>query len=66
MVHGKVREAHTRNLKNVIRQRNLTLNLGTSSFLGMVSFSSRFIPSFATMAEPLIAVTRQGTWAEKR
>jgi hypothetical protein len=52
--------------KNVIRQRNLTLNLGTYSFFGIVAFSSRFIPSFASIAEPQRAVTRQGiTWAEK-
>lgn len=31
------------------------------SFLGMVGFSSRFIPNFATISEPLRAVTRQGT-----
>ena len=31
------------------------------SFLGMVGFSSRFIPNFATIAEPLRALTRQGT-----
>ena len=31
------------------------------SFMGMVGFSSRFIPNFATIAEPLRALTRQGT-----
>ena len=31
------------------------------SFLGMVGFSSRFIPNFATIAEPLRALTRQET-----
>ena len=30
-------------------------------FLGMVGFSSRFIPNFATIAEPIRALTRQGT-----
>ena len=31
------------------------------SFLGLVSFSSRFLPDFATTAEPLRRLTRQGT-----
>ena len=30
------------------------------SFLGMVGFSARFIPNFATIAEPLRAISRQG------
>ena len=30
------------------------------SFLGLVGFSSRFIPDFATIAEPLRALTRNG------
>ena len=30
------------------------------SFLGMVGFSARFIPSFSTMAEPLREISRQG------
>ena len=30
------------------------------SFLGMVGFSARFIPNFATIAEPLQAISRQG------
>ena len=30
------------------------------SFLGMVGFSARFIPNFATLAEPLRAISRQG------
>ena len=30
------------------------------SFLGMVGFSARFIPNFATPAEPLRAISRQG------
>ena len=29
-------------------------------FLGMVGFSARFIPNFATLAEPLQAISRQG------
>ena len=31
------------------------------SFLGMVGFSARFIPDFATIAEPLRQVTRKDT-----
>ena len=31
------------------------------SFLGLVSFSSQFLPDFATTAEPLRRLTRQGT-----
>ena len=31
------------------------------SFLGMVGFSARFIPNFATIAEPLRGISRQGT-----
>ncbi len=31
------------------------------SFLGLASFCSRFIPDFATIAEPLRKLTRQGT-----
>ena len=31
-----------------------------SSLLGLVGFSSRFIPDFATIAEPLRALTRNG------
>ena len=31
------------------------------SFLGLVSFSARFLPDFATTVEPLRKVTRQGT-----
>ena len=37
------------------------------SFLGLVGFSSRFIPDFATIAEPLRALTRNGVkfeWTE--
>ena len=30
------------------------------SFLGMVGFSARLIPNFATLAEPLRAISRQG------
>ena len=30
------------------------------SFLGMVGFSARFIPNFATLPEPLRAISRQG------
>ena len=30
------------------------------SFLGLVGFSSRFIPDFATKAEPLRVLCRQG------
>ena len=30
------------------------------SFLGLVGFSARFIPDFATVAEPLRALTRKG------
>ena len=30
------------------------------SFLGLVSFSSRFLPDFATTVEPLRKLTRQG------
>ena len=30
------------------------------SFLGMVGFSARFIPNFATIAEPLRGISRQG------
>ena len=30
------------------------------SFLGLAGFSSRFIPDFATIAEPLRALTRNG------
>ena len=30
------------------------------SFLGMVAFNARFIPNFATLAEPLRAISRQG------
>ena len=30
------------------------------SFLGMVVFSARFIPNFATIAKPLRAISRQG------
>ena len=29
------------------------------SFLGLISFSSRFLPNFATTAEPLLKLTRQ-------
>ena len=39
------------------------------SFLGMVGFSARFIPNFATIAEPLRAMSRQGVpfvWAVNR
>ena len=32
-----------------------------SSFLGLISFTSRFLPNFATTAEPLRKLTRQGT-----
>ena len=38
-----------------------------SFFLGLVGFSSRFIPDFATIAEPLRALTRNGVkfkWTE--
>ena len=38
-----------------------------SSFLGLVAFSSRSIPGFATIAEPLRALTRYGVkfeWTE--
>ena len=31
------------------------------SFLGLISFSSRFLPNFATTAEPLRKLTRQDT-----
>ena len=31
------------------------------SFLGLVSFSARFLPDFATTMEPLRKLTRQGT-----
>ena len=39
------------------------------SFLGMVGFSARFIPNFATLAEPLRAISRQGVpfvWGKKQ
>ena len=39
------------------------------SFLGMVGFSARFIPNFATLAEPLRAISRQGVpfvWGEEQ
>ena len=38
------------------------------SFLGLIGFSSRFIPDFATTAEPLRKLTRQGVkwnWGEE-
>lgn len=31
------------------------------SFLGLITFSSRFLPNFATTAEPLRTLTRQDT-----
>ena len=37
------------------------------SFLGMVGFSARFIPNFATLAEPLQATSRQGVpWGNEQ
>ena len=39
------------------------------SFLGMVGFSARFIPNFATLAEPLRAISRQGVpfiWSKEQ
>ena len=37
-----------------------TTSTEVRSFLGMVGFSARFIPNFATIAEPLRVISRQG------
>ena len=45
----------------VLESGRLTTPTEVTSFLGMVGFSARFIPNFATIAEPLRAISRQGT-----
>ena len=45
----------------VLESSRPTTSTEVRSFLGMVGFSARFIPNFATIAEPLRAISRKGT-----
>ena len=47
-------------VRAVVQASRPTSPLEVSSFLGLVGFSARFIPDFATVAEPLRALTRKG------
>ena len=47
-------------VRAVLEAAQPTTPTEVQSFLGMVGFSARFIPNFATLAEPLRAISRQG------
>ena len=47
-------------VRDVLETRRPTSAAEVRSFLGMVGFSARFIPDFATTAEPLRAIARKG------
>ena len=47
-------------VRAVLESSRPTTPTEVRSFLGMVGFSARFIPNFATIAEPLRAISRQG------
>ena len=47
-------------VRAVLESSRLATPTEVRSFLGMVGFSARFIPNFATIAEPLRAISRQG------
>ena len=48
-------------VRAVLESSRPTTPTEVRSFLGMVGFSARFIPNFATIAEPLRGISRQGT-----
>ena len=48
-------------VRTVVEVRQPTNVTELRSFLGLVSFSSRFIPRFATISEPLRRLTRKDT-----
>ena len=47
-------------VRAVIESSRPTTPTEVRSFLGMVGFIARFIPNFATIAEPLPVISRQG------
>ena len=47
-------------VRAVLESSRPTTPTKVRSFLGMVGFNARFIPNFATIAEPLRAISRQG------
>ena len=48
-------------VRAVLESSRPTTPTEVRSFLGIVGLSARFIPNFATIAEPLRAISRQGT-----
>ena len=48
-------------VRAVLESSRPTTPTEVRGFLGMVDLSARFIPNFATIAEPLRAISRQGT-----
>ena len=56
----KVRYRSNRRVRAVLESSRPAKQTEVRSFLRMVGFSTRFIPNFATIAEPLRAISRQG------
>ena len=61
-LHGtsSVKVRYRSNRSAVLESSHPATPTEVRSFLGMVGFSVRFVPNFATIAEPLRAITRQG------
>ena len=66
LVHGPDTETHDMRLRQTIerlQECGLTLNAEKClrSFLGLANYSSRFLPHFATLSEPLRRLTKKET-----